>query len=229
MIKLCSVSKYYQIGNEQLHVLKNVSLTIQKGSFISVIGPSGSGKSTLLHSIGGLETINSGEIWVDDQPVHRLKEYQLAKLRLEKIGYIFQQFQLLSSSTALENVMMPLLRFFSTKIIREKAEEALIRVGLGHRMHHLPSRLSGGEQQRVAIARALVTKPRIILADEPTGNLDSENGENIISLLEDIHQKDGITILLITHDRDIANRAEEVVHFLDGEIVEHRMNDYLTN
>jgi putative ABC transport system ATP-binding protein len=228
LIKLCSVSKYYQIGNEKLHVLKNVSLTIQKGSFISVIGPSGSGKSTLLHSIGGLETINSGEIWVDGQPVHQLKEYQLAKLRLKKIGYIFQQFQLLSSSTALENVMMPLLRFFSTKIIREKAEEALIRVGLGHRMHHLPSRLSGGEQQRVAIARALVTKPRIILADEPTGNLDSENGENIISLLEDIHQKDGITILLITHDRDIANRAEEVVHFLDGEIVEHRMNDYLT-
>lgn len=227
MIKLCNVSKYYQIGNEQLHVLKNVSLTIQTGSFISVIGPSGSGKSTLLHSIGGLETINSGEIWVDDQPVHHLKEYQLAKLRLEKIGYIFQQFQLLSSSTALENVMMPLLRFFSTKIIREKAEEALIRVGLGHRMHHLPSRLSGGEQQRVAIARALVTKPRIILADEPTGNLDSENGENIISLLEDIHQKDGITILLITHDRDVANRAEEVVHFLDGEIVEHRMNDFL--
>lgn len=228
MIKLCNVSKYYQIGNEQLHVLKNVSLTIQKGSFISVIGPSGSGKSTLLHSIGGLETINSGEIWVDDQPVHHLKEYQLAKLRLEKIGYIFQQFQLLSSSTALENVMMPLLRFFSTKIIREKAEEALIRVGLGHRMHHLPSRLSGGEQQRVAIARALVTKPRIILADEPTGNLDSENGENIIALLENIHQKDGITILLITHDRDIANRAEEVVYLLDGEIVEHRMNDYLT-
>ncbi|MFE7060923.1 ABC transporter ATP-binding protein [Sutcliffiella sp. NPDC057660] len=228
MIKLCNVSKYYQVGNEQLHVLRNVSLTIQTGSFISVIGPSGSGKSTLLHSIGGLETINSGEIWVDDQPVHQLKEYQLAKLRLEKIGYIFQQFQLLSSSTALENVMMPLLRFFSTKIIREKAEEALIRVGLGQRMHHLPSRLSGGEQQRVAIARALVTKPRIILADEPTGNLDSENGENIISLLEDIHQKDGITILLITHDRDIANRAEEVVHFLDGEIVEHRMNDYLT-
>lgn len=227
MIKLCNVSKYYQIGNEQLHVLKNVSLTIQKGSFISVIGPSGSGKSTLLHSIGGLETINSGEVWVDGQPVHRLKEYQLAKLRLEKIGYIFQQFQLLSSSTALENVMMPLLRSFSTKIIREKAEEALIRVGLGHRMHHLPSRLSGGEQQRVAIARALVTKPRIILADEPTGNLDSENGENIISLLEDIHQKDGITILLITHDRDIANRAEEVVHFLDGEIVGHRMNDFL--
>lgn len=219
MIILKDVEKHYKLDQEKLDILKGVNLSIQKGSYVAITGPSGSGKSTLLHAIGGLESINNGEIWIQEQPIHKLKEAQLAKIRSEKIGYIFQQFQLLSSATALENVMMPLLKFFSNKEIRLKAEEALNRVGLGHRIHHLPSRLSGGEQQRVAIARALVTEPCIILADEPTGNLDSENSHHIISLLEEIH-KDGVTVILITHDQTIADRAERIVHFLDGKIVD---------
>lgn len=219
MINLIDVCKVYGGSEEQFDVLQNISLTVETGEFVTIVGPSGSGKSTLLYTIGGLEEISSGEILIDDQPIHKLKDSQLAKIRLEKIGFIFQQFQLLSSATALENVMMPLLNFFSTKEIRKKAEEALGRVGLSHRMHHLPAKLSGGEQQRVAIARALVTKPKLILADEPTGNLDSTNGENIIALLEEIHQKDGVTIILITHDKEIAYRADKVIHILDGRIV----------
>jgi putative ABC transport system ATP-binding protein len=218
MIILKDVEKHYKLDQEKLDILKGVNLSIQKGSYVAITGPSGSGKSTLLHAIGGLESINNGEIWIQEQPIHQLKEAQLAKIRSEKIGYIFQQFQLLSSATALENVMMPLLKFLPNKEIRLKAEEALNRVGLGHRINHLPSRLSGGEQQRVAIARALVTEPSIILADEPTGNLDSENSHHIISLLEEIH-KDGVTVILITHDQTIADRAERIIHFFDGKIV----------
>ncbi|MDR4886304.1 ABC transporter ATP-binding protein [Fredinandcohnia sp. QZ13] len=221
MIKIENIVKSYRIGGEKLTVLKSVSLSIKEGSYISLRGPSGSGKSTLLNVIGGLEPIDSGGIWIEDQPVHSLKDHQLAKLRLKKIGYVFQQFQLLSTATALENVMMPLLSFFSSKMVKENAIEALKRVGLEHRMYHLPSRLSGGEQQRVAIARALVTKPRIILADEPTGNLDSETGHNIISLLEEIHQNDGVTIMMITHDNEIAERAIVQVQILDGKIQEY--------
>ena len=159
MIKLVSVKKSYKTGAENTEILKDVSIDIDKGKYVSITGPSGSGKSTLLHLIGGLEPIDEGEVWVDGQPVHKMKDNALAKLRLEKIGYVFQQFQLLSTATALENVMMPLLTMFSSAQIKKDAEEALTRVGLAHRLHHLPSRLSGGEQQRVAIARALVTNP----------------------------------------------------------------------
>ncbi|MDN4607501.1 ABC transporter ATP-binding protein [Sporosarcina highlanderae] len=218
LITLKSVRKSYMTGGEKVEVLKDVSLSIDKGKYVSITGPSGSGKSTLLHLIGGLEPIDAGEIWVDDQAVHKMKDNELAKLRLKKIGYVFQQFQLLSTATALENVMMPLLTLFSSAEIKKNAEEALTRVGLGHRLHHLPSRLSGGEQQRVAIARALVTKPEIILADEPTGNLDSETGSTIIGLLEEVHATDGVTIVLITHDPALAKRAQETIHVLDGSV-----------
>ena len=218
MIKLVSVKKSYKTGAENTEVLKDVSIDIDKGKYVSITGPSGSGKSTLLHLIGGLEPIDEGEVWVDGQPVHKMKDNALAKLRLEKIGYVFQQFQLLSTATALENVMMPLLTMFSSAQIKKDAEEALTRVGLAHRLHHLPSRLSGGEQQRVAIARALVTKPEIILADEPTGNLDSETGLAIIDLIEKVHEEDGVTVVLITHDPDLAKRAEETIHVLDGKV-----------
>ena len=218
MIKLVSVKKSYKTGAEDTEVLKDVSIDIDKGKYVSITGPSGSGKSTLLHLIGGLEPIDEGEVWVDGQPVHKMKDNALAKLRLEKIGYVFQQFQLLSTATALENVMMPLLTMFSSAQIKKDAEEALTRVGLAHRLHHLPSRLSGGEQQRVAIARALVTKPEIILADEPTGNLDSETGMAIIDLIEKVHKEDGVTVVLITHDPDLAKRAEETIHVLDGKV-----------
>ncbi|MDW0115487.1 ABC transporter ATP-binding protein [Sporosarcina thermotolerans] len=218
MIKLVSVKKSYKTGAEHTEVLKDVSIDIDKGKYVSITGPSGSGKSTLLHLIGGLEPIDEGEVWVDGQPVHKMKDNALAKLRLEKIGYVFQQFQLLSTATALENVMMPLLTMFSSAQIKKDAEEALTRVGLAHRLHHLPSRLSGGEQQRVAIARALVTKPEIILADEPTGNLDSETGMAIIDLIEKVHEEDGVTVVLITHDPDLAKRAVETIHVLDGKV-----------
>ncbi|MGE8207136.1 ABC transporter ATP-binding protein [Heyndrickxia sp. NPDC080065] len=220
MITLKNVNKSYQVGGENVEVLKDISLTINSGSYTSIIGPSGSGKSTLLHVIGGLESIDSGEIWVEDKPVHQLKDFELAKLRLDNIGYVFQQFQLLSTATALENVMMPLLSMFSSQAIKKDAVEALKRVGLEHRMHHLPSKLSGGEQQRVAIARALMTKPSIILADEPTGNLDSETGVRIIELLEEVHQKDGVTVVMITHDQILAGRAHETIHIFDGRIKE---------
>lgn len=199
-----------------------MSFEVPSNSYVSIIGPSGSGKSTLLHLLGGLETIDSGEIWIDEQPVHKMKDHQLADLRLNKVGYVFQQFQLLTTATALENVMMPLLTLFSPSTIKTNAEEALKRVGLEHRMHHLPSRLSGGEQQRVAIARALVTKPSYIFADEPTGNLDSENGRNIMELLEDVHRNDGVTILLVTHDLTLASQAQSMIHILDGQIKEIR-------
>lgn len=218
LISLKSVRKSYVTGGEKVDVLKDVSLLIEKGKYVSITGPSGSGKSTLLHLIGGLEPIDAGEIWVDDQAVHKMKDKELARLRLKKIGYVFQQFQLLSTATALENVMMPLLTLFSSAEIKKNAEEALRRVGLAHRLHHLPSRLSGGEQQRVAIARALVTKPEIILADEPTGNLDSETGSTIIGLLEEVHATDGVTIVLITHDPALAKRAQETIHVLDGSV-----------
>ncbi|MBB4826290.1 putative ABC transport system ATP-binding protein [Sporosarcina luteola] len=218
MIKLKSVCKSYKTGGAETEILSNVSLEIDKGKYVSITGPSGSGKSTLLHIIGGLEPINSGEVWVDGQAVHEMKDNALSKLRLKKIGYVFQQFLLLSTATALENVMMPQLSLFSSPQIKREAEEALIRVGLGHRLHHLPSKLSGGEQQRVAIARALVTKPDIILADEPTGNLDSETGQSIISTLETIHKEDGVTIVLITHDPHLARRADQTIRVLDGRL-----------
>lgn len=216
-----ALTKSYKTGGEETEILKEITLDIEKGKYVAITGPSGSGKSTLLHIIGGLEPINSGEVWVDGQPIHEMKDNALAKLRLEKIGYVFQQFQLLSTATALENVMMPLLKMFSSPTIKKNAEEALTRVGLAHRLHHLPSKLSGGEQQRVAIARALVTKPAIILADEPTGNLDSETGNAIIDLIESVHKEDGVTVVLITHDPELAKRAEETVHVLDGKI-EHK-------
>lgn len=216
-----ALTKSYKTGGEETEILKEITLDIEKGKYVAITGPSGSGKSTLLHIIGGLEPINSGEVWVEGQPIHEMKDNALAKLRLEKIGYVFQQFQLLSTATALENVMMPLLKMFSSPTIKKNAEEALTRVGLAHRLHHLPSKLSGGEQQRVAIARALVTKPAIILADEPTGNLDSETGKAIIDLIESVHKEDGVTVVLITHDPELAKRAEETVHVLDGKI-EHK-------
>ncbi|GAA0461066.1 ABC transporter ATP-binding protein [Alkalibacillus silvisoli] len=218
MIQINGLAKSYTNDSEKIEVLKDLSLTIEDHSYVSIVGPSGSGKSTLLHTIGGLEPIDRGEIWVNDQAVHKLKDKQLAKLRLKEIGYVFQQFQLLPTATALENVMMPLLNVFSSKEIKEKAKVALERVGLEHRINHLPSRLSGGEQQRVAIARAIVTNPSIILADEPTGNLDSETGEKIIGLLEEIHANDDVIVVLITHDQAIAERTDQQISLLDGKV-----------
>jgi len=221
LINLKDVVKTYKVGDNRIEALRGISLKLEGGSYVSIVGPSGSGKSTLFHVIGGLESVDSGEVWVNGSPVHQLKDKELAQIRREVIGFVFQQFQLLPTATALENVMMPLLSFSSSKSIRDRAAAALERVGLADRLHHLPSRLSGGEQQRVAIARALVTEPKIILADEPTGNLDSENGIKIVQLLEDFHQRDGGTVVMITHDLTLAERAEQKIHLLDGQIIRH--------
>lgn len=225
MIRLQNVVKTYQTGENQIQALRSISMEIDQGAYVSIVGPSGSGKSTLFQVIGGLETIDSGEIWVNKAPIHQLKEAELARIRRDQLSFIFQQFHLLPTATALENVMMPLISFTSTKIIKAKAEEMLDKVGLKDRMHHLPSRLSGGEQQRVAIARAFVTNPQIILADEPTGNLDRDNGQNVMTLLEQFHQQQGGTVMLITHDLDLAKRAERQIYLLDGAIV----NDVTAN
>lgn len=219
MIEVKGISKSYKVGEESINVLDSVSLHIEEGSYASIVGPSGSGKSTLMHIVGGLESFNAGEVRIDGVQLNKLNDTRLSKFRKEKIGFVFQQFQLLSTATALENVMMPLLSFFSSKDVKNRAAEALQKVGLSHRMHHLPSRMSGGEQQRVAIARALVTNPRILLADEPTGNLDSDTGTSIIKLMEEIHYSENVTIMMITHDMSIAERADRVVKILDGRIV----------
>jgi putative ABC transport system ATP-binding protein len=213
------VVKIYKVGEAEIRALNSVSLEIQKGEYVSIVGPSGSGKTTLFNVIGGLEPVDEGEIWVDDKPVHKLKEEELAHLRREKLGFIFQDFYLLPTATALENVMMPQIGFKPTKEIREKAKMLLEKVGLGDRLYHLPSRLSGGERQRVAIARAFIADPDIILADEPTGNLDSENSIMVIELLESLHKEKGTTILLITHNEDLANRAKRKINIKDGKIV----------
>jgi len=219
VIRLKNVVKIYKVGDTEIRALNSVSLKIQKGEYVSIVGPSGSGKTTLFNVIGGLEPVDEGEIWVDDKPVHKLKEEELAHLRREKLGFIFQDFYLLPTATALENVMMPQIGFKPTKEIKERAEMLLEKVGLKDRLHHLPSRLSGGERQRVAIARAFVTEPDIILADEPTGNLDSENSLMVIELLESLHREKGTTILLITHNLDLANRAKRQINIRDGKIV----------
>lgn len=219
MIRLKNVVKIYKVGEAEIRALNSVSLEIQKGEYVSIVGPSGSGKTTLFNVIGGLEPVDEGEIWVDDKPVHKLKEEELARLRREKLGFIFQDFYLLPTATALENVMMPQIGFRSTKEIREKAKMLLEKVGLGDRLHHLPSRLSGGERQRVAIARAFIGDPDIILADEPTGNLDSENSLIVIELLESLYKEKGTTVLLVTHNEDLANRAKRRISIRDGKIV----------
>ncbi|MET3575569.1 ABC transporter ATP-binding protein [Bhargavaea ullalensis] len=216
MIELKNVRKSYPDGNSRVEVLHDVSFEIGKGRYAAITGPSGSGKSTLLHLIGGLEPADTGEIRVAGKPVHQMNDTELARLRLEDVGYVFQQFQLLPTATALENVMMPLLATKPPKDLKVRAKQALDRVGLAHRASHLPSRMSGGEQQRTAIARALITQPKIILADEPTGNLDTETGSRIISLLEEIHRDDGATIVLITHDPSLAERAEDQIYVRDG-------------
>jgi putative ABC transport system ATP-binding protein len=219
MIQLKNVTKKYLLGDNPLFALNGITTDIKEGEYVSVIGPSGSGKSTLLHVMGGLESIDNGEIWIDGEPIHQMKESQLARIRKEKIGFIFQQFNLLPTASALENVMMPLLNFRSSTKVRKKAEDVLERVGLKDRMNHLPSRLSGGEQQRVAIARALITNPKIILADEPTGNLDSENGMKIIQILEELHKEEKVTIVIVTHDLSISSRAQREIRILDGKII----------
>jgi putative ABC transport system ATP-binding protein len=223
MIEISNMSKIYRIGNVEVKALNDVSLTIKQHEFVSIIGPSGSGKSTLMNMIGCLDVPTMGEYYLDGVEVSRLNDEQLADIRNHKIGFIFQGFNLLQKLTAVENVELPLIyQGLHTKERYDKSVDALRLVGLEDRAQHKPTELSGGQQQRVAIARALVGNPPMILADEPTGNLDSKSGKEIMRMLKDLHQK-GNTIVLITHDNEIAMQAERVIRLQDGEIIEDRM------
>ena len=218
MIELRDVSKVYQIGEERVRALDHASLHVRPHEFVSVIGPSGSGKSTLMNIIGCLDTADAGEYLLDGTPIEAYTENELARVRNIKIGFVFQSFNLISKLSAEENVELPLIyQGVRTSERRERVRQALSKVGLEHRAKHLPTELSGGQQQRVAIARALVTRPSLILADEPTGNLDSHTGGEIMDMFAELHEQ-GNTIVLITHDNDIARRAKRVVHILDGRL-----------
>lgn len=219
VIELKKVSKKYEMGEEEFYALKDVSLKINKGEFVAIVGPSGSGKSTLMHIIGLLDKPTSGEVYLEGKKVHNLSEVYQAELRNKHIGFIFQIFSLLPRTSALENVEMPLIYSGVSKSQRDqRAVKALQVVGLGEKLQNKPSQLSGGQQQRVAIARALVNNPSLILADEPTGNLDSKSGEEILLLLSKLNKK-GNTIVVVTHDRDIARRAKRIITIKDGKIV----------
>ena len=220
MIQLKDVCKFYQVGDDKVRALDHASLHIKPHEFVSIIGPSGSGKSTLMNIIGCLDVADAGEYLLDGLPIEAYSESELARIRNQKIGFVFQSFNLISKLSAEENVELPLIYQKVKKSERQqRVKEALERVGLSHRAKHLPTELSGGQQQRVAVARALVTNPSLILADEPTGNLDSKTTKEIMGMFHDLHQQ-GNTIVLITHDNDIAKQAARVIHILDGQISE---------
>ena len=220
MIDIKDLCKYYLVGEERVRALDHATLHVHPGEFVSIIGPSGSGKSTLMNIIGCLDIADAGSYHLDDLPIESYSENQLAKIRNEKIGFVFQQFNLIQKLSAEENVELPLIYQKVPRAERQiRVKEALEKVNLYQRAKHLPTELSGGQQQRVAIARAIVTKPKLILADEPTGALDSKTSREIIDIFHDLHRQ-GNTIVLITHDNNIAKEAERAIHILDGQISE---------
>jgi putative ABC transport system ATP-binding protein len=222
VIRLAKVSKTFK-GKRQVTALQDIDLEISRGEMVSIVGPSGSGKSTLLNLIGGLDTPSSGAIVIDGTPLSGLPDDDLTRIRRDKIGFIFQFFNLLPTLNCIENVSIPLhLRGWPKKKIDERARELLDLVGLGARMDHLPDELSGGERQRCAIARALSVYPPVLLADEPTGNLDTHTGADILKLIRDLHQRLGSTVLIVTHDIHVAESCSRVVALCDGGIVEDR-------
>ena len=220
MIRITELSKHYSIGDETVHALDKASMHVAPGEFVSIIGPSGSGKSTLMNIIGCLDTADSGEYLLDGIPIEEYSENELARIRNRKIGFVFQNFNLIPKLTAEENVELPLIYQGVKKAERaERAAAALKRVDLERRANHFPTELSGGQQQRVAIARAIVTRPSLILADEPTGNLDSKTTLEIMDIFHELHRQ-GNTIVLITHDNTVAEQVERRIHILDGHLTE---------
>ncbi len=217
ILEVRNVKKSYRMGKVLVPALRDVSFDVEEGEFLTIFGPSGSGKSTLLHLIGGLDRPDEGEILIDDSNILRLSDDKLAELRLTKVGFIFQFFNLLPRLTALRNVELPLtIAGISEKETLERAMEMLKLVGLEARMNHRPSELSGGEQQRVAIARALINNPKIVLADEPTGNLDTKTGWEIVQLMKKLNEEKGQTFVVVTHDSYIAETADRMIHLKDG-------------
>lgn len=222
MISLTHVSKIFE-GKRKATALDNIDLEIERGQVVSIVGPSGSGKSTLLNLIGGLDRPSSGEIRIEGENLGELSDDDLTRVRRDKIGFVFQFFNLLPTLNCLENVALPLhLRKWPRKKIEDRSKELLELVQLDHRLEHLPDELSGGERQRVAIARALSVYPPILLADEPTGNLDSHTGQEILKLIDDLHARLGSTVLVVTHDLEVANHCSRTVALRDGHIVEDR-------
>jgi putative ABC transport system ATP-binding protein len=218
LIEMHALTRVYQLGPQEIYALRGVDLVIEKGEYVAIMGPSGSGKSTLMNIIGCLDRPTDGQYILDGTPVEAMDDDELAAVRNRKIGFVFQTFNLLARTTALQNVELPLVY---AKIPRAErrimAEEALTAVGLGDRMNHQPNELSGGQRQRVAVARALVNRPSLLLADEPTGNLDSQTGREILDLFRDLHNR-GNSIIMVTHEDDVAKEAARVIHIRDGKV-----------
>lgn len=223
LIELKDIRKTYVMGDIKLPVLKGITMSVEKGDMVALTGVSGSGKSTLMNILGCLDRPTSGEYWLDGEEISRLSNDGRADIRNRKIGFVFQNFNLLPRTSALENVIMPLgytASHLSEKQMLERGKAMLERVGLADRMDHEPARLSGGQQQRVAIARALVNNPSILFADEPTGNLDTKMSEEILRIFNEINSSEGVTIVLVTHEADVANSAKRIVRLVDGEIAD---------
>ena len=224
VIRLVDIKRNFKVGTEIVRALQGLTLTIDKNEFVALMGPSGSGKSTLMNLLGCLDTPTSGQYWLNGKDVSKMDDNSLAEIRNKEIGFVFQTFNLLPRSTALENVMLPLIYAGFNKVNRqERAKEVIEQVQLSDRMLHKPNELSGGQRQRVAIARALVNHPSIILADEPTGNLDSKTSIEIMGLLEEIH-KAGNTIIVVTHEEDIAHHAHRIIRLIDGKVASDELN-----
>ena len=219
LLQIQALHKAYVLDGVTIQALRGIDLTVERGEFVAIMGPSGSGKSTLMHILGCLDVADSGSYRLQDQDVTRMDGNQLAALRNRQIGFVFQNFNLLPRTSALENVETPLIYAGLGKTERRQmAREALERMGLGERLHHLPNQLSGGQAQRVAIARALVTQPSLLLADEPTGNVDTATSAEIMNLIDELNRRDGLTIILITHEQEVADRAQRRLSLRDGQL-----------